>query len=403
MGRYNEQDVTKRLERFNNEDYISDANKELITEFINYLRAEDGVGPTREHKYIYLFDTMFREFIDFDLETATRRDMRKAVGKMKASDLSEWTVYDLKVAVKRMIRTIWETEDERPDNLQKILKARFMRRYTAPDRKHDIESLEPDEILAMIEAASNPRDKCLIFFMFETGVRIGELTQITIEDVELEQKYAMVTSPTLKNDKGPRTLALTDCIGLLQNWMDQHPDRDNDKAKLFVNISTGKGGKRGEPMSSTNIARVLRTAAKDAGVDKRITPHVMRHSSASYHGRTWGVSRMMHWFGWESPATAQTYLHENEERMKEERLAEKGIKPKEESDPLQRKTCGRCSETWPPTMKYCGHCSMALDKDAAEDAKNVEESGRDLTRARMDGYSVDELVEMGHSGESNRL
>lgn len=100
----------------------------------------------------------------------------------------------------------------------------------------------------------------------------------------MNQKYVDVEVPTLKDDKGPRTLTLTKCVGLLQQWLEEHPCDDDPDASLFVTVTGSNGSERGTPMVQEYIAKILRGLAEEAGIDKRVTPHIMRHSAATYYG-----------------------------------------------------------------------------------------------------------------------
>jgi site-specific recombinase XerD len=127
--------VPEKLEEFQNLEYISPENKELITDFVDYLQADPDVGESRIYKYIGEFKVIFREYIDFNLKEAEKKQMRKAVGKIRGSDKSPHTQRDYLVAIKKLYRTIWEEETERPKRIKKILNANFMKSASPKGRK----------------------------------------------------------------------------------------------------------------------------------------------------------------------------------------------------------------------------------------------------------------------------
>jgi len=86
--------------------------------------------------------------------------------------------------------------------------------------------------------------------------------------------------------------------------------------------------------------------------------------------RTLSIELKICWFGWKQSDQAETYVHENDDKMRQARLAEEGIEPDESDDGLQRQECGRCGTTAAPTTDYCPHCSMALTTDAAVHAQD---------------------------------
>lgn len=402
MGRnYTSDDINEKLEKVKDQEYVSERNAELLDEFIQYLKADSDVSSHRQAKYLTNFKTLFKKFIDFDLDQATKKDLRLMVGKLEDSDYSGWTKSDFKVAIKKFYRTIHEEETERPKRVKKILNSQFMKTGRNVENKREVVALEPEEVMELVDQAETTRNKLLPLFLFETGARVGEILghskadTVRLGDIELKQKYAEAEIDTLKNDKGSRVLTLTKCVGLLQKWMEEHPRKDDPEAFLFVNYEDSGSGSKGDVMTRSYVSKILRRLAKRAELDKRVNPHAFRHSSATHKGMQWSVSRLMYWHGWKDSKQAETYCHENEQRMKEARLEEEGINPeKNGSDPTKRKECGRCGESWPPTQKYCGKCSLALDKDTAEQERSLEDTGEELAEAQISGINEEDLKQI---------
>ncbi len=397
MG-YTKTDPNERLENFKTYDYISDHNYQLFKEFITYLQADSDISDIRIYKYQTGFKTLFKKFLDVKLDEAEKDDIRDVVAKIESSDYSEWTKYDFKVYIKKYYRTIHEHEFDRPDRVRKILDADFLESSGEPDNQTEIEALSPPEVKDMMEEANLVRDKFLVLFFFETGARIGEILgtednsvePLQIEDLTIHDKYLEAEIPTLKNDKGSRELTLNQCVQLLQKWLERHPEGENRQAPLFVNLNKG----RGNVMSRRYVAKVFRRLADKAGIDKKVTPHVFRHSAATYYAteKEWGTYRLKHWFGWKEAEMADKYCKENEERIKRQKLEEEGIEVEtSESTALSSKECGKCGETYSTTQRYCGECGWALDKNVAEEQKKIKEAGEQIVKAKMAGLTEEEL------------
>jgi integrase/recombinase XerD len=399
MTRYTSEDVNDKLEKVQNLDYVSERNGKLLEEFISYLRADDNVSVDRQHKYLVAFKTLFQKFVDVNLDEASKRDIRRIVGDIQQSDYSDWTKRDFKVTLKKWFNTYYEDEVDRPDRVKRILGASFMKLSSNVENQTKVEALTPEEIMEMVEAGSKTRNKLLPLFLAETGARIGEIVgdnpddTVRLKHVELNQRYAEVEFHTLKNNKDNRKLQLTRCVGLFQDWLEKHPEEDNPEAQLFVNIESSGNGKQGDPMTREYIGKILRRLAEKAGVDKPVHPHAFRHTSAT--NKSWEIDRLMYWHGWNDMKSAKSYIHEDEDRMRKARLAEEGInKDENEGDSMDMKECGRCREKWPPTQKYCGTCSLALDKDAATEVDKVSEAGEKIADEQINGISDEELEEV---------
>ena len=250
MTKFNSR-VQDKLKELQNLNYISDDNYQNIKEFTEHVRADTNVSNQRIYKYLCTFKVLFKDYIDFDLKQAEKKQWRKAAGKINNSDKSPHTTRDYIVTAKKYYNTVYETETERPDRVKKILNSNFMSTNSPSGRKREYEALTPEQVMQMSQEAKNPRDRLLPVFLFETGCRIGELLGLNgaegvkLDDVELKQKYAEVEIETLKKkeasgDYPTRSLPLTRCMDLLQKWLEEHPAQEQDDSHLFVNLNAGQ-------------------------------------------------------------------------------------------------------------------------------------------------------------------
>ena len=404
MTGYSKNNIQERLDKLENLEYISEKNFEHLEEFVRFLQVDGDISENRVYWYISKFKMLHKKFIDDEtvLKKCDKDEIAFIVARLEDSDYSEWSKEGFKTSIKKFFNTHYEHKFDRSMRVKKILDSDALEKRENIENKRDIEAIEPSEIMEMVDEAENPRNKLMPLFMFETGARIGEVLGlrgaegIRLKDVELKQKYAEVEVETLKNDKkGPKELQLTRSVGLLQEWLEKHPRSDNPEAHLFVNIGSKY---RGKGMSEKNFADVLRELADKAGIEKPIRNHVFRHSSATYKGTElgWNVNRMMYWHGWNIPEMAKKYCKENEERMRAQRLREEGIDVDEEdsSKAIDRRKCNRCGEEWAPTQKYCGNCSLSLDKEVAIQEKELKEAGDVVTTERLEeNLSEEEIKE----------
>lgn len=392
---YNQTQLENKLEDIKNLEQVSEANQEIIEEFYRYILVDDDIGNERIYKYLVTWKSLFntseeysnRNLIpeDIKLEQATKKDVRKIVSNIKASEYSDWMKSDFKVTLKKFYNTIFEDKFERPKRVKKILDADFLKKSTNIQNKRTLEALTPTEVKEMSEQASNPRDKLLPIFMFETGARIGEIQGrnakgyecegVKLKDIDLRQKYADVEIETLKNEnKGSKNLQLIQSIGLLRDWLEAHPRKDDPEAYLFVSLGRVHTGKK---LGQKRIADILRQLADQAGIDKIITNHVFRHSSATHKATElgWNIQRLMYWHGSSDPEWAKGYVHEDEDRMKAQRLEEEGLETEQDTKDkaLELQECPRCEESVDPFSSYCPNCSLALDQRVASNLEKTRD------------------------------
>lgn len=144
------------------------------------------------------------------------------------------------------------------------------------DPSAETRAIKPEVLKAMIQVAHNdavdhnqPRNLAMILFMADTGVRVGELINLRIEELYLDNQTAEVRGKT-----GPRFVDFTEVTErALRYWLGQRPACDHDL--VFCSIGDGN---RGEPLTGNAVYLALRSLAVRADVeDERWNPHSIRH------------------------------------------------------------------------------------------------------------------------------
>lgn len=122
--------------------------------------------------------------------------------------------------------------------------------------------------------AKGYRDRAMLELLYATGIRVSELIDLNISDVNLgagvircssrnKERFIPMYSAAVK--------ALSEYITLVRPQMISRPDEQS----LFVNVS-------GERMSRQGFWKIVKYYQKKAGIEKDITPHTLRHSFAAH-------------------------------------------------------------------------------------------------------------------------
>jgi integrase/recombinase XerD len=117
-----------------------------------------------------------------------------------------------------------------------------------------------DELNRLLENAENYRDKLIIKFLFYTGVRVSELIKIKKSDIIFEEGFVKVYG------KGGKERIVPIPKELL-NELKDYINKINTE-NIF-------------PLSSRQVERIIKNIAKKAGINKKVTPHILRHSLAT--------------------------------------------------------------------------------------------------------------------------
>ena len=127
--------------------------------------------------------------------------------------------------------------------------------------------LTREEISRMVEYAPTSRDKALISFMFSTGLRAGEISKLTKGDI---QDMAVLVQLG-KNDKSRVSYMDQRSKILLDKYLTERKDLCDT---LFYSSKCCR-------LTTATVNRIVKNAAKAAGINKTVNSHMLRHSFAT--------------------------------------------------------------------------------------------------------------------------
>lgn len=149
-----------------------------------------------------------------------------------------------------------------------------------------VEVLEREEIQRLEDAADSERDKLIVRTLADTGLRVGELTGLRVSDlVERDRnRYLKV------HGKGARE-RLVPIAPTLARRLRRYCERQRPQIartdRLFVARRRSPSGDY-QPLTPSGVQQLVRELGVQAGISKRVHPHVFRHSAA-----TWMLRRGM--------------------------------------------------------------------------------------------------------------
>jgi len=168
--------------------------------------------------------------------------------------------------------------------------------------------LTPKEIKDLIQATDSLRNKLITEFIFSTGVRISECINMKICDLDFNEYTGKVVSGKGNKDR---------LIILSKNWVESYKkyiDKRNKDIKseyLFCN-------KDGAPLSVDTVQKFLKISAKNAGINKAVSPHKLRHSFAtSLLENDVNIRYIQQLLGHANLNTTQIYTKVNTNKLKE--------------------------------------------------------------------------------------
>ncbi len=143
-------------------------------------------------------------------------------------------------------------------------------------------AISPEEIERLLDAPAHVegpiglRDQAILELLYATGMRVGELATLHIDDVDLERNVVRCRGKGNKEREVPiHEIAAQKLLAYLQDGRPRLVSAQYQTQALFLNF-------RGTPLTRQGIWLIIKKYAKMAGIQVKVTPHVLRHSVATH-------------------------------------------------------------------------------------------------------------------------
>jgi len=160
-----------------------------------------------------------------------------------------------------------------------------------PQRVLDV--LSREEIQQLEDAARSERDKLMVRLLGDTGMRVGELAALRTTDLMERDRshYVRLAGQSqgggAKGDRS-RLVPIPRLWRRLQRYAERGRPKDAASDRLFLSARRDRRTADYEPLTNSGIQQMVRNLAEIAGVRKRVYPHLLRHSYA-----TWALNHGM--------------------------------------------------------------------------------------------------------------
>ncbi len=382
--------IERSKKRLKENDDILEENKQTILDFDDHMVMKDNT-PARRYKYLCKIPKM-AEILDKPFGDATKEDIKKIrLYIKKRDDITDVTKGDYEVLLKRFYKYVGD--GKYPECVEEIETTNKVDSDKVPE-----ELLTEDDVLELLEACQNRRDKALLSLTWETGARASELLGLNVGSIEDRDRGLKIV---VDGKTGKRRIPLVSSVPYIKKWLDEHPDSDNKNAPLFVNIGTVNYGER---MTYASFRKMLKDVRNRTDIDKPVNPHQFRHSRATYLASKFTEAQMNEFFGWVqgSDVPAQ-YVHLSGRDLDDDYDKLHGWEPKEEPDrsKLMGDECPRCGEQVEPEAEFCYKCGQRLIEEPPEQWKEVEP---DLTKElQKDAIKHSVLKDLEESGVKKEI
>lgn len=262
---------------------VPDSTKKEINDFI----AQASIGQVNEgrrlsprtlSKYLSLLKHSL-ESINKQTTKITKEDIESFEKKLVKQNLK--SVVDYRRSL--IIFLKWKVGEVKAKSLAGWLDTR--------DKTKTPDYLNIKEVNLLFKNCKNIQERFLIALLFDSGARIEEFMNIRYEDIQLPEGNNNYVRLTLKEEysktKG-RVISL-----YWKNTLESVRD--------YLKLREGEGIKSDEPIYNSNTYEGIRAFLKRIGksvINKSISPHLFRHSSATYYASKLNRQELCYRFGW---------------------------------------------------------------------------------------------------------
>ena len=281
--------------------------------FEQYLAVELGLADNPRTAYLRdlrLLQKALGQKSSEELLTVSRRQLLAYLSQLKQAGRSPTTIARKLASIKAFYRFLTAERYIRRDPAEVVEAAQKGIHLPKFLSVQEVDELLEQPNLGTLEGY---RDKTMLETLYATGMRVSELVSVPVENVDLKMQYLIVMGKGSKERMLP--LGRT-ALKYLERYLNVvrpqllHNKPDSCK-ELFV---TSWGG----PLTRQRVNELLEGYAQSAGITKRVTPHMLRHSFATHllnNGTDLRVVQEL--LGHADISTTQIYTHLDMARLRE--------------------------------------------------------------------------------------
>jgi len=289
----------------------TDHGDDVFHEFFAYLGADKGLSHASISAYSSDFD-QFRVFCrvkSWDIFELKSKQVRQFLAHLSKNGMSERSIAR-KLSTLKQFYVFLMREDLLKSDPTELVSVRVKARKLP-------KLLKKEEMIQLIESVCGKnekevRDRALLELWYASGCRVSEITKLQISDIDFQDGWIRVLGKGRRYRQIPvHATALEWCLKyreIRHGWLMEHSLKETEKFFLT---------RRGKGFTRQGIWRLLKDAAKMAGMSDKIHPHMIRHSFAT-HVLCGGADlrAVQEMLGHRSIGTTEIYTHLDIENLK---------------------------------------------------------------------------------------
>lgn len=284
-----------------------------LDKFINYLKNEKRTADNTCEAYrrdINAFSVFVKEKGGSDIDSATNTDVVSYLMELKNTGKSMATVNRRLASLRAYYKYLIKENKLNTNPAEDIKSPKIKRKELDYLTVEEVEILldSPDDTIKGI------RDKAILELMYATGIRVSELIELKVSEVNLRMGFVTCNGQHGRARIVPMGKYARQALDTYINKSRKGLIRDKDEdssAPLFVNY-------RGEAFTRQGLWKILKQYGEKTGLEDRITPHILRSSFAVHMVQNGAdLKSLQELMGHEDVMALQIYLSFSKNRIKD--------------------------------------------------------------------------------------
>lgn len=247
-----------------------------------------GFSQRTIESYLY-YNRKFLEYAKKEPDQIEEDDVKNFIAKKMSENISPKSIVLIKAALKFFYDEVMKK------SIVNLKSPKVSRKLPVV--------LTKEEVRRLIDAVENEKHKLMVKLLYSSGLRLSELNNLKVGDVELMDCIGWVRSG--KGGKDRMFIIAKNLTDELNRFI----EGKNETDYLF----SGRNGR----MSGRNVQKIVSTAAYKAGIDKQVHTHTLRHSFATHLLESGeNIRKIQELLGHSNLSTTQIYTHVSSEELK---------------------------------------------------------------------------------------
>ena len=279
---------------------------ELIEEFLRYLLIDKGYSNNTIESYKRDLDKFLEFNKNIDINNINNENLKKYIKYLNNENLNEKSIARNISSLKSFYKFL---------SIEKYINNNPSDALYLPKIKKSLpNTLTEEEVIKLLDIKLTDnfsyRNKAMLELMYATGLRVSELINLKLQDIDLNQDVIR----TFGKGSKERVIPIGDYSKeYLEKYILEYRGsmlKKESSEYLFLN-------NHGKQMTRQGFYKIIKKIAKEKGIDKDLSPHTIRHSFAS-HLLKYGADlrTIQELLGHSDISTTQIYTHITDEELK---------------------------------------------------------------------------------------